>query len=340
MKNILVTGGAGFIGSHTVIELAQAGYNPVILDNFSNSDPRILLGIEKILGRKPLFYKGDCLDDIFLSKIFSLYHFSGIIHFAAFKSVSESIKNPLLYWKNNIDSLLHILEIALKKNVSAFVFSSSATIYGEPNEVPISEVSPRKLATCAYGATKQAGEDILQNICTTPANKKILKGISLRYFNPVGAHPSGLIGELPLGIPQNLIPFVTQTAAKIRKELIIFGNDYPTPDGTCLRDYIHVVDLAKAHISALTFLLKDNAPQYDVFNIGNGKASSVLEVIHTFQKITNVSLPYRIGPRREGDVVSCYAEVSKAEKILNWKAEYTLENALRDAWNWQKNIPF
>lgn len=336
MKNILVTGGAGFIGSHTVVELRNAGYQPIIIDDFSNSDPSILSGIEAILQEKLIVYKGSCLDERFLSTVFSSHAISGVIHFAAFKSVSESIEKPLLYWENNIYSLLSVLRASLIHNVRAFVFSSSATVYGEPDRLPLLETDPRKPATCAYGATKQAGEDMVQNACLSSSTS--LKGISLRYFNPIGAHPSGRIGELPLGPPQNLVPFLTQTVFGLRDELTVFGNDYPTPDGTCQRDYIHVIDLAQAHICALARLFKETSPHYDVFNIGNGKAISVLDVIQTFENVTHKKVPYHIGPRRNGDVVSCYAKVTKANKLLGWKAKKSLEQALKDAWNWQGQL--
>ena len=334
--NILVTGGAGFIGSHTVVELIASGHTPIIVDNLSNSHESVLINLERIVKQKILFYKEDCCDKEKMDTLFSTHHFDGIIHFAAYKSVSESVHKPLLYWKNNINSLLTILEMAEKYQTRFFVFSSSATIYGNPDTLPLKETAPRKSSTNAYGATKQAGEDIVQTICLKPSSK--IKGISLRYFNPIGAHKSSLIGELPLGTPQNLIPFITQTAIGLREKLIVFGNTYPTPDGTCLRDYIHILDLARAHIFALTHLTKNNSPSYDIYNIGTGKPSSVLEVIQTFEKISGITLPYEIGPKRQGDIANCYAEVSKAKRNLNWQAKFSLKEALSDAWKWQQSI--
>jgi UDP-glucose 4-epimerase len=333
--NILVTGGTGFIGSHTVIELFESGYTPIVIDNLSNSDIKILDGITSIAGRRPIFFKGDVQNKSLLNDIFSQYDPQGIIHFSAKKSVKESIQQPLAYWNNNIQSLLALLECAKASNAKACIFSSSATVYGDPDTLPIPETSPRKPSASPYGSTKQAGEDILRDTVNSPNSQ--IKGISLRYFNPIGAHPSGNIGELPLGTPQNLIPFVTQTAIGKRKKLTVFGNTYPTPDGTCLRDYIHVIDLAQAHIFALDHLLKENnAPMYDVFNVGTGIPSSVLEIIHTFEKVNKISLPFEIGPKRSGDIASCYADPQKANESLKWKAQKTLAEALEDAWNWEK----
>jgi len=334
--NILVTGGAGFIGSHTVVELLSAGHTPIILDNFSHSHKSVLDGIKKITNVDVVVSRGDATDPYTLNELFSQYQIDGIIHFAAYKAVGESIEKPLRYWQNNIGSLLAILQMAQSHHVQSFVFSSSATIYGEPDFLPIPETAPRKPATSPYGSTKQSGEDLLHDTVTAPDS--FLKGISLRYFNPIGAHPSGLIGELPIGTPQNLVPFVTQTAAGIREKITIFGNNYDTPDGTCLRDYIHVIDLAKAHIQALEYLLKPDANQYDVFNIGTGTSTSVLDIIKTFEHVNATSVPYEIGERRKGDVVQCYADPSKANATLKWKSRHTLEEALRDAWNWQRRL--
>ncbi len=334
--NILVTGGAGFIGSHTVVELIAYGHTPIIVDNLSNSHENVIINIEKIVNQKILFYKQDCRDKQKMDTLFSNHQPDGVIHFAAYKSVSESVDKPLLYWENNSNSLLTLLEMTEKYETPFFVFSSSATVYGDPEELPLKETAPRKPSTNAYGATKQTGEDMLQTLCLTPHSKT--KGISLRYFNPIGAHPSGLLGELPLGVPQNLVPFITQTAIGLREKLTVFGTTYPTPDGTCLRDYIHVLDLAQAHIYALTHLTKINSPTYDVYNIGTGKPSSVMEMIQTFEKISGVSLPYVLGPKRQGDVASCYADVSKAKKDLLWQSHFSLQQALIDAWKWQQSL--
>ncbi|NCU41311.1 MAG: UDP-glucose 4-epimerase GalE [Candidatus Moranbacteria bacterium] len=335
---IFVTGGAGFIGSHTVVELISSGYTPIIIDNLSHSHENVISNIEKIVKQKVIFCKEDCTDKKKMDALFAHYRPQGVIHFSAFKSVSESVDKPLLYWKNNIDSLLTILEMAQKYQTKFFVFSSSATVYGDPEKLPLKETTPRKASTNAYGATKQAGEDIVQTTCLAPLSK--IKGISLRYFNPIGAHASNLIGELPLGTPQNLIPFITQTAVGLREKLTVFGNTYPTPDGTCLRDYIHVLDLARAHIFALKYLEKNDSPSYDIYNIGTGKPSSVLEVIQTFEEISGVSLPYSIGPKRQGDIANCYAEVSKAKRNLGWQAEFSLKQALSDAWKWQQSLKY
>ncbi len=336
--NILITGGAGFIGSHTVVELAQAGHTPIILDNFSNSQLSVLDGIESILGYRPTLYTGDCTDQAFLDSVFEQESIDGIIHFAALKSVGESLEQPLRYYQNNIDSLIHILETALHHNVQAFVFSSSATIYGEPDILPIPETAPRKLATSPYGNTKQIGEDILRDTVTAAHGK--LHSIALRYFNPIGAHSSGLIGELPIGIPNNLIPYLTQTAAGKRISLTIFGNDYPTPDGTALRDFIHVVDLAQAHITALESLFsKTPSPEvYRTYNVGTGVSTSVKELIETFEQVTGVSVPHTIGARRAGDIVTCYADPQKIKQELGWEAKLSISQALKDAWRWQQNL--
>ncbi|MEK9151125.1 MAG: UDP-glucose 4-epimerase GalE [Patescibacteria group bacterium] len=331
----LVTGGAGFIGSHAVVELAQAGHTPVILDNFCNSQESVLDGIEKILGYRPKTYVGDCADPSFLESVFSRESVDGIIHFTALKSVGESLEKPLLYYRNNIDSLLAILDAALRHNIKALVFSSSAVVYGEPDMLPIPETAPRKQATSPYGNTKQICEDILRDV--TQSVHGSLRSLSLRYFNPVGAHTSGLIGELPLGVPNNLVPYLTQTAAGQRERLTIFGGDYPTPDGTCIRDYIHVVDLARAHIAALDHLLSagDNQPLYDIYNVGTGHGTSVKELVDTFERVTGVLVPQSIGSRRPGDIASCYADPDKIRKELGWRAELTLSQALKDAWKWQ-----
>lgn len=334
MKNILVTGGCGFIGSHTVVELKNAGYNPIIIDNFSNSDPSVLKSLSKIVGGKVAFYEGDYQDKNLLEKIFNDEAIDGIIHFAAFKAVGESVGEPLKYYRNNVAGLITLLETMERAGINKIVFSSSCTVYGEPDTLPITEQAPTKPATSPYGATKQMCETILRDTC----HSSDLRALALRYFNPIGAHPSGLIGELPIGTPQNLVPFVTQTAAGWREKLVVFGNDYDTPDGTNIRDYIHVVDLARAHVSALAFLDKQRPSTYDICNCGTGKGTSVLEVIKGFEKATGVKLNYEIGPRREGDVVKTYASVKRAKEMLGWEAEFTLLQALADAWRWQQTL--
>lgn len=334
MKHVLVTGGLGFIGSHTVVELHNAGYTPIILDNLSNSSRSVLDGIAKITGISPPFYEGDFQDETLLQTIISEYPIDGVIHFAAFKAVAESIEKPLDYYSNNVSGLVSLLRVLTKNDVPHFVFSSSCTVYGEPDNVPIAEDAPIKAATSPYGATKQMDETILQD--TTAATQ--LKSIALRYFNPIGAHESALIGELPKGTPANLVPFITQAAAGLRDELTVNGDDYPTNDGTCVRDYIHVVDLAKAHIKALEYAAKQKPSSYDIFNLGTGTGSSVLEVITTFQQTTGVAVPHRIGPRRSGDTITSFANAEKAQKLLGWKAEKDLATALADAWRWQRAI--
>lgn len=337
MPTILVTGGLGFIGSHTVVELQQAGYEVIIVDNLSNSSIEVLDRISKITGKKPIFEQIDLREKSKVEDFFQRYtSIEGVIHFAASKAVGESVEKPLLYYENNIASLIYILQELQKKEKASFIFSSSCTVYGQADELPISEKAPFKQAESPYGNTKQINEEIIRDTCHISAN---IKAISLRYFNPIGAHSSALIGELPNGVPQNLVPYITQTAIGLRESLSVYGNDYPTPDGTCIRDYIHVVDLAKAHIAALERLLKENnESNYEVFNIGTGKGSSVLEVIKAFEKVTGQALPYKIVGRRAGDVVSAYANTYKANKELLWKAELTLEDALLSAWNWEKKL--
>lgn len=332
---ILVTGGAGFIGSHTVIELVNAGYEPIIIDNFDNSDKSVLKGIKKILKRPVKCYTKDCNNAKTLEQIFKQEDIKGVIHFAAYKAVGESVEKPLKYYENNVGSLVTLLQTMLKCGVKNLVFSSSCTVYGQPDEIPVTEDTPRKPAASPYGNTKAMGEDILRD---TIIAKEPLKIISLRYFNPIGAHPSAHIGELPNGVPSNLVPFITQTAIQKREKLTVFGNDYNTPDGTNIRDFIHVVDLAKAHVSALQLLDKQQDNYYDVFNVGTGSGNTVLELIKTFEKVNKLKLNYEIGPRRAGDVEKIYGNVEKAEKIMGWKTEKTLEESLKDAWRWEKKL--
>ena len=333
---ILVTGGAGFIGSHTVVSLTEAGFTPVILDNFSNSNPEVLAGLEKILGFPVIFYEGDCNDPGIYNRIFTEHEIGGVIHFAACKAVGESMERPLMYYRNNLGSLMTLLTVMEQHQIRNLIFSSSCTVYGEPDTVPVTEQTPVKEASSVYGNTKQIGEEILRDV----ASVMPFSIISLRYFNPVGAHPSGLIGELPTGVPNNLVPFVTQTAAGIRESITVFGNDYPTPDGTCIRDYIHVMDLAEAHVAALSHLMKVNQEKYyDVFNVGTGNGNSVLEVVNTFDRVNNLNVPHRFGPRRSGDVIAIWGNVDKSAGVLGWKARRSLADALKDAWNWQSRLP-
>ena len=336
MSKILVTGGAGFIGSHTVVELFESGFTPIIVDNFSNSEKQAINGIESIIETKIKVYEGDCNDVAFIEGLFRAEKdITGVIHFAAFKAVGESVQKPLEYYQNNVGSLLVILEVMKKYSVQNLVFSSSCTVYGEPDELPVKETTPKKPAESPYGNTKQICEEIIEDLVKSGAS---INASILRYFNPIGAHPSAKIGELPLGVPNNLVPFVTQTAAGIRKELTVFGDNYNTPDGTCIRDYIHVVDLAKAHVKSLIYLQNKETPFCDIFNIGTGKGNTVMEVVKSFENISQASLNYTIGPKREGDVEQVYGNVDKANTTIDWRAELTLEDALRDAWNWQKNL--
>lgn len=336
-KKILVTGGAGYIGAHTAVELIEQGYSPVIIDNFSKSDRTLLSGIEEITGTKVIFHEGDSTDRNFLRKIIAIERdIVAVMHFAAYKSVGESVEQPLKYYENNIGSLIALLEIMHEEEIRHFIFSSSCTVYGQPDFIPVDEQAPFKRAESPYGATKQMCERILEDAVFADPGLRV---ISLRYFNPVGAHPSALMGELPLDVPGNLVPFITQTAAGIRKKLVIFGNDYATPDGTCLRDFIHIVDLAKAHVVALIKMLTPSGlDPYEVFNLGSGEGVSVLQLVKKFVEVTGVSLPYEIGPRRPGDVEKTYANPTKAFRKLGWKTNCTIEEALLHAWNWQKKI--
>lgn len=333
MKKILVTGGLGFIGSHTVVELQNEGFEVVIIDDLSNTTLSVLDSIRNITGIKPIFYKADARVKSDLKAVFDAHDIDGVIHFAAFKAVGESISKPLDYYENNLSSLINVLQELRLRRLDNFIFSSSATVYGEPNHLPIKENAPVKNAESVYGNTKKIGEEIIKDTCKAYN----INAIALRYFNPIGAHASAKIGELPLGVPQNLIPYITQTAAGIREQLSVFGDNYPTKDGTAIRDYIHVVDLAKAHIAALKRLInKKNKESFEFFNIGTGKGTSVLEVIHTFEKVNNLKLNYKIVGRRDGDVMSCYADTTTANKELNWKTEIGLDEALRSAWQWQQ----
>lgn len=333
MKKILVTGGTGYIGSHTVVELYEAGYTPIIVDNLSNSNIGVLGQIEKITGKKPEFHNFDLCDEKKVQDFVSSNpDIEGVIHFAAYKAVGESVEKPLKYYHNNFFSLINLLNAFSAKPVN-FVFSSSCTVYGQPDELPVTEAAEVKRAESPYGNTKQIAEEILRESAASNSNFHIL---SLRYFNPVGAHKSALIGELPLGIPQNLVPFITQTAIGKREKITVYGDDYNTPDGSAIRDYIHVVDLAKAHVAAIQLLEQGgNNKNYDVFNIGTGKGSSVLEVINAFEKATGEKLNYQIGARRSGDIEKVWGDVSKSSKELGWKAELDIEEMMRSAWAWE-----
>ena len=337
-QTILVTGGTGFIGSHTTVELQQAGYNVVIIDNLSNSKVEVLVGIEKITGSRPAFENVDLRDFDATEKVFAKYpDIEGIIHFAASKAVGESVQKPLLYYRNNIVSLVNLLELMPKYNVKGIIFSSSCTVYGQPTpeNLPVTENAPIQPALSPYGNTKQVNEEIIRDFIHSGAS---IKSIVLRYFNPIGAHPSALIGELPNGVPMNLIPFVTQTAIGVRKELKIFGNDYNTPDGTCIRDYIYVVDLAKAHVAAMARVLDKETEPIEYFNIGTGTGVSTLEVVEGFERATGVKVNWQFAPRREGDIEKVWGNVDKANKMLGWKADTPLEDVLKSAWKWQLKL--
>lgn len=338
-ETILVTGGTGFIGSHTVVELQQAGYNVVIIDNLSNSKADVVDGIEKITGIRPAFENVDCCDMKSMENVFNKYNsIKGIIHFAASKAVGESVQKPLLYYRNNILSLINILELMSQHGVKGIIFSSSCTVYGQPSpeNLPVTENAPIQKALSPYGNTKQINEEIIQDYIHSGVP---IKSVILRYFNPIGAHPTAHIGELPNGVPMNLIPFVTQTAIGIRKQLKIFGNDYNTPDGTCIRDYIYVVDLAKAHVKAMERILEDKGTDsVEIFNIGTGRGVSTLEVVEGFEKATGVKVNWEYAPRREGDIEKVWADPAKANNVLGWKAETSLEDTLRSAWKWQVKL--
>lgn len=333
---VLVTGGLGYIGSHTVVELQNEGFKVIVIDDLSNSSKDVLDGIKAITNTTPKFEEIDLKEKLKVQDFFNRHQdIDGVIHFAASKAVGESVTKPLMYYENNISTLVYVLQEMKKLNKQNFIFSSSCTVYGQADDLPINEDAPIKPAESPYGNTKQIGEEIINDVCKVSA----LKAVALRYFNPIGAHASSQIGELPIGVPQNLVPFITQSAIGLRGELQVFGDDYPTPDGTCIRDYIHVVDLAKAHVIALRRLLEDkNEGNYETFNIGTGTGTSVLEVINSFEKISNQKLEYKIANRRSGDVISAYADTFKANKVLGWKAELTLDDAMRSAWRWEQNI--
>jgi UDP-glucose 4-epimerase len=336
MQKILITGGTGFIGSHTVAALCEAGYEVTIIDNLSNSFMEVLDGIEKITATRPDFHNIDLKDQEALSAFFKEHpFFNGVIHFAAYKAVGESVEQPLKYYQNNLGSLTNLIDCMNRSGVNNLVFSSSCTVYGQPDELPVTEKSPIKKAESPYGNTKVISEQIIEDVVKTGG----LNAISLRYFNPIGAHPSALIGELPIGVPNNLIPVVTQTAIGIRDKITVYGEDYPTPDGSCIRDYIHVTDLARAHVVALKRLIGGNQKSnYEVFNLGTGTGYSVLEVLNTFEKVSGLKLNFEIGPRRNGDIMKIFADTTYANMELSWKAEEGLESMIRSAWAWQQKL--
>lgn len=336
MKKVIVTGGAGFIGSHTVVELVAAGYEPVIVDDLRNSEERALDGIAAILGRSPSLHRIDCTDEAAMTRMMAAEgDVHGVIHFAAYKAVGESVEKPTLYYRNNVGSLAVLLDMMAAQSVTRLVFSSSCTVYGQPSSLPVTEQAADHSASSPYGTTKVVCEQLVREQCAANPG---LKAVLLRYFNPIGAHASGLIGELPRGVPSNLVPFVTQTAAGLRKRLRINGNDYNTADGTCVRDYIHVVDLARAHVAALEWMSRRTEPTCEVFNLGTGTGNTVLEVVRTFEEVNGVPVPHEIGPRRAGDVESVYADASKSRELLGWTCQHGLRDALRDAWNWQRSL--
>ena len=333
-KKILLTGGAGYIGAHTAVEFIRQGFDIVLIDDFSKSDQTLLKGIEEITGKKINFFQGDCKDELFLNKLFDREKFDCIIHFAAYKSVNESVREPLMYYDNNLRSMISLLMAMQKYNVNEFIFSSSCTVYGQPDMIPVDESAPFKKAESPYGATKQMCERLLEDV--TAANKN-LKVISLRYFNPVGAHPSALIGEVPLGVPNNLVPYVTQTAIGLREKLTVFGSDYNTPDGSCVRDFIHVVDLAQAHVQAAE-KIGAMPTNNEAFNLGTGDGVTVLGLVKKFIEVTGAKLNYEVGPRRAGDIEKVYANPAKAKKLLGWQTKLSLEESLKDAWRWEQKL--
>lgn len=336
-KKILVTGGTGYIGSHTVVELQQAGYEVIIIDNLSNSNADVIEGIVKITGKRPIFEKIDLVDMDALKAVLNKHKgIDGIIHFAASKAVGESVQKPLMYYRNNLVSLMNLLELMPKHDIKGIVFSSSCTVYGEPDQNPIDENAPIKPATSPYGNTKQINEEIIEDFVHSGAP---IKSIILRYFNPIGAHPSGEIGELPLGVPQNLVPFITQTGMGIREQLSVFGDDYNTPDGSCIRDFINVVDLSKAHVIAIERMLEDKSEdKVEIFNLGTGIGLSVLELIGVFEEVAGKPLNYKIADRREGDIEKIWAQAGKANNVLGWKANETIKDTMSSAWKWQQKL--
>ncbi|HNR85798.1 MAG TPA: UDP-glucose 4-epimerase GalE [Taishania sp.] len=336
MKKILVTGGAGYIGSHTVVQLIENGYSPIILDDFRNSQPTVIQNLEKITQQSIPYFAIDICNKEKVYESLKNVAIDSVIHFAAYKAVGESVVQPLLYYHNNIEGLVNVLQWSLENKVKNFIFSSSCTVYGEPKGVKeVNEETASGIANSPYGQTKVIGEQILTDVKKSGATINLL---ALRYFNPIGAHPSGLIGELPIGKPNNLLPFITQTAAGLHQELTVFGNDYPTPDGTCIRDYIHVVDLAEAHVKGIDFLTSNQPKAVEFINVGTGNGTSVLEMIQAFEATTGNKLNWKFGPRRDGDVVEIYANADKSFNSLGWKAKYTIQDAIKDAWNWEKNI--
>ncbi len=335
-RKILVTGGAGYIGSHTVVELFNAGYEPIIVDDFRNSQSWIIDRLAQITGESPKVYQIDCSDENSMKAVFNEHSdIFGVIHFAAYKAVGESMNEPVMYYQNNVNSLAVLLKVMKSFKVNHLVFSSSCTVYGEPKHPIVTESTPIQNATSPYGATKIVGEQLLNFTVNASANLKVAL---LRYFNPIGAHESALIGELPQGVPNNLVPYITQTAKGIREMLTVHGSDYETSDGTCIRDYIHVVDLAKAHVNAISWLLQQENKVCEAFNLGTGKGSTVLEIINTFEEVNDLKLNYKIGPRREGDVVQIWADPSKAKEVLNWQCNYSVKDALLHSWKWEQNI--
>lgn len=335
-STVLVCGGAGYIGSHTSVELINAGYGVVIADNFSNSEMAAVEGVRRITGVDVPFVEVDCCDREAFRKVFEQHEFDSVIHFAASKAVGESVQKPMLYYRNNLTSLMNIIDLMREFGRSNIVFSSSCTVYGEPDKQPVTEQTPRKPATSPYGNTKQISEDMLRD---SVAAYDGLKSIALRYFNPIGAHPSALIGELPRGVPQNLVPYITQTTAGLRECLSVFGDDYPTPDGSCIRDYIDVVDLAKAHVAAIYRMVENKSEErYEIFNIGTGRGVSVLELVHKFEEVNGLKINYKIAPRRAGDIIAIWADPARANAVLGWRAERSLDETLAAAWRWEKHV--
>ena len=334
-KKILVTGGAGYIGSHTLISLYESGYQPIVVDDFRNSTYSVLDEVEKLIGVKIQLFELDCCDKTKLESVFLAQKLDAVIHFAALKSVSESVSCPSKYYRNNLISLINVVDLMEKYEVHSLVFSSSCTVYGEPDNVEVTEDTMQKVTASPYGYSKQLCERYLEDVMLSGSKLKISV---LRYFNPIGAHPSGRIGELPVGIPNNLLPYITQTAAGIRNELTVFGDNYPTPDGTCIRDFIHVMDLADAHVKCISFLDELEFSAKEVFNVGTGKGTSVKKLIDTFQKVNKVSFPIQIGPKRPGDIVKIYANTDKIKNVLHWQSKYSISDAVKHAWNWQLTL--